>query len=250
MQSKIVCDAKSLYIIGYIELIKKNYEKSATYFLRSLEIDSNNATTNFALAFAYSKLGKIEEGLDRAKSSVERFDNKAAKADAYRLIAILYRIKNDFFSAIEYYRMSEDFFPNNYDNLVALLELYTQTKDLKSAAIIADALFSSYSDMHSLGDILGNYYRNGNKDELLKFFGRMETKFTKQDEIMGNLLFVQAFFYANEKEWDLAKLFYIEARKRFKKCFKQDHSIFTIIDQKIQSVDQEIEFEKAIGHRK
>ncbi len=231
-------DAKSLAIIGEAELQKENYQKAVGYFLRSLELKSNVANTNYNLAYAYLYLGQMDEGLKYAEISLKLYDDKVFKADAARLVAIFYRNKIDNVNAIKYYQLSEEIIPNNYYNLAALLELYIKAKELDAAANTADALFALEPIESELTQtVIRSYYNNGQTEELFKFFDRMEQKYKKQDQVMGNLLLYKAYVYKLTNDFKQAKVCFTAARKYFAKCLEKDNAVFELIDKELKTLE-------------
>ena len=232
-----VFDAKSLYMIGEAELQKKNYQQAVSYYLRSLELDSKIANTNYNLAYAYLYLGKFDEGLKYAEISLSLYGDQVFKADAARLMAIFYRNKNDDFNAIKYYKVSEEINPNNYYNLTALLELYIKTNELGAAADTADALFAlEPTEAQLTQDVVRSYYNNKQNDELFKFFDRMEKKYAKQDQVMGNLLFYKAYVYKFINDFKQAKACFTSARKYFAKSLEKDNDVFGLIERELEEL--------------
>lgn len=232
-----VFDAKSLYTIGEAELQKKNYQQAVSYYLRSLELDSKIANTNYNLAYAYLYLSKFDEGLKYAEVSLNLYGDKVYKADAARLMAVFYRNKNEDPNAIKYYKVSEEINPNNYYNLTALLELYIKANELGAAADTADALFAlEPTEAQLTQDVVRSYYNNNQNDELFKFFDRMEKKYAKQDQVMGNLLFYKAYVYKFIKDFKQAKACFTSARKYFAKSLEKDNDVFELIEKELEEL--------------
>lgn len=237
-----VFDAKTLNGLGYIELQKNNPEKSISYYLRLLKLDPNNSDANYYLACAYMQLGKNDESLKFAKTSLELYADKANKAETAKLMVTFYSNKIDSLTAIKYYKVLEDLSPCNYDNVSGLLDLFIKKKDLKSAETAADALFSIDLTPHSLSQIWDIYYQNGLTEELFKFFERTEIKYVSHDGVVGNVLLTKAYFYKLIKDWNQAKHYFQEARKRFEKFYEQDPSKLRFINSMIESAEFEIEY--------
>jgi tetratricopeptide (TPR) repeat protein len=232
-----VFDAKSLSIIGVVEIQKKNYQKAVDYLLRVLEQNSEDGDVNYNLAYAYLHLGHLDEGLKYAGISLNLYHDQEYKSDAARLMALLYRNQNDDQNAITYYKLSETISPNNYYNLSALLELYIKAKDLKMAASTADALLALDPTACDVAqDIVRSYYKNGQIEELFSFFTRMEQKYGTQDQVMGNLFFNKAYAFLLIKDFKQAKDCFTKARQYFGKCLHKDDQVFKLIDQELKEL--------------
>lgn len=85
-------------------------------------------------------------------------------------------------------------------------------------------------------DIVRSYYNNKQNDELFKFFDRMEKKYAKQDQVMGNLLFYNAYVYKFIKDFKQAKACFTSARKYFAKSLEKDIDVFALIDKELEEL--------------
>lgn len=228
-------DYKSLHALGVIHLRRKKYEEAVSFLLDSIKLNSNYAPSKYNLAYAYLYLNKRKNALKYAKEAMMEYRVAPLKAEAARMVAVIYKELKDDKNALIYFKKANAIQPNVYVTLKPMLALYLKKRDTKTAYKIATALFLLNPKNPALSnDILRAYAQYNEKKELIRFFDNMLKRFSGDDEVMGNLYFHKAKFFLQEGNTDGAKNSLKTAKEHFKKCFANDHKVLNTIDAELR----------------
>lgn len=90
--------------LGYYQLRNGNFEESTISFEKVLEIQPDSGTMSDCLAYAYTKLGKLEEAKHCLEEAIATENNELAYH--YRNVAVYYAAKGETEKAEEYFKLA------------------------------------------------------------------------------------------------------------------------------------------------
>lgn len=222
-------DYMSHYVLGYTNVIHKKYKESIPYFLSSIEMNSNYATSYYNLAYAYLFTDDRENALTYAKNALDLYNDKAYKSDAARMIGQIYSELDNENSALSYYGMADKIDPNNYYNLKPILYLCVKTNNQR-ANETRRRFFNLAPQNPTIYDDLEEVYSLNNKEsDLIAFYKSQFTIFKDNENVLGNLNFYLGRIYIGIDK-KVAKEYFTNAKAIFKKVFEKDHAVFKAID--------------------
>lgn len=225
-----VFDYWSTYGIGYAYLMKEEYQSAIPYLIKSTELNSEYPSSWYNLAYAYLYTDQREKGIESAKRALELYDDQQYKADAARMIAVMYRELKDSVNAIEYYALANNIQPDDYYTLNPLLEL-EMALNLKSYKERTKQFFLLAPGNPTIyQDLMRFYWDNNKPDELLDFLSAQLNNYATDYKIRGNLIFYTAVIQFNKKDFDDAKLNFQSAKESFEKVFEPSHQVFKVIE--------------------
>jgi tetratricopeptide (TPR) repeat protein len=226
------------FTLASFESRDKNYDKSTQYYLKSIYLNNKHADSYYNLAFAYINLEEPKNALFYAKRSLELYNDTFNRSDAANMLGHIYSELKDDSNAIFYYELANLIYPDNYENLRTLLNIYIKTQNSKSYETMKSfykldpALPSIYEDIGSI------YLLNKKQDVLIAFFKDQLVLNNKDEKICGNLnlyLGKTYLYFDNKKE---AKKYFINSKMNFIKVFEKDHEVFDLIEDAINTCDK------------
>jgi len=219
--------AKTHYAIAYVALVDGGLNDAIKSFKTCLKMDSLYTEAYYNMAYAYLYNNVKDSCLINAQIAFKLYDSPNSKADAARMIAVVYDEQNNQQAAKKYYKIACNLQPNNYYNVGPLLDIYVR-ENLAMADSLRLAFFNIdpteptiYND---LGDIY-NYYKKSN--ELTGFY---EYQLTQHNDnlILANLHFYLAQQYL-ETDLKVAAEAFNRANKLFALIFEPEHPVFKVI---------------------
>jgi tetratricopeptide (TPR) repeat protein len=225
-----VFDYWSAYGIGYAYLMSQDYKSSIPFFEKSIELKNDYPSSHYNHAFACLYTDQREKAIKSAKKAMDLYDYPDYKADAARMIAVVYKELDDTVNAIDFYRQAAMIKPGDYYTLKPLLELevaqHTNTygERTKEFFLLAPGNPTIYQD---LMDIYWNYNM---VDELLGFLSHQQANYIDDNKVKGNLYFYTAVIQYDKEDVENANLNFGKAREQFMKVFDPDHPVFEAID--------------------
>ncbi len=225
-----VYDFWSLFGIGYAWLLEDEYEKAIPFLLRSTELNGNYSLSYYNLAFAYSNIDEPEKCLESALKAYELQIIPEFKSESARLVAMTYEDLKDDKKALEYYMISDQIQPNDYNTLSLMLELEIRTNDYRYKNH-SEQLFCLDPDNPVIfQDLLKMYSENEKEKEFIEFMEDMKPKYRQVIPVMANIHFHQAIAQYETEEWVAAKINFERARSLFRNLYSPNHSVFKVID--------------------
>lgn len=194
-------------------------------------------TAYYNLAVAKLRLQKPKEALAHAQKAYSLYTSKKEKSESAIVAAFalidLERPKEAREYAEKAYREK---YLNYYYVYGKLIELYIELKDWKRLIQLTDEFYALGPTKPQLPqDVLAMFFTGSADNELPAFFERNLKKYEKDNEATGNLLFHRADMWFRMGKTEIGKKDLVEARSRFEKVFKPDHSVFKVIDQRLKS---------------
>jgi tetratricopeptide (TPR) repeat protein len=225
-----VLDYWSAYGIGYACLINLDYEASIPFFKKSVELNNKDPYSHYNLAYAYLYTDQTEKGIESAKKALDLYDDSEYKANAARMIAVMYLELEDTVNAIEYYKKADAIQPNNYSTVKALLEL-EMALNMEAYKERTRQFFLLAPEAPTVYQDLMRFYWTVNKpDELIQFLSAQTGNYSADYTVSGNLKFYTALVQHDKKDFKNAKLNFRLAKEAYEKVLPSDHQVFKVIE--------------------
>jgi tetratricopeptide (TPR) repeat protein len=230
-------DYLSYYVLGYINLAQEKYKASIPYFLKSIELHKDYASSHYNLAYAYLYTDDRQNALKYAKNSLDLYTDQTYKSDAARMLGQIYTELKDDKNALENYELADKIDTGNYYNIKPLLNLYVKTNN-KKAEETAKAFFNLapanptiYNDLEEI------YYSNKKENDLTAFYKSQLSSFKDNNKVLGNLNFYLGKIYIDTDK-KVAKEYFLKAKDIFSKIYDKDHQVFKAIDEGLKQCEK------------
>lgn len=225
-----VYDYWSTYGLGYAYLIQQDYKSAIPYLEKSTELKNDYPSSYYNLAYAYLYNDQREKGIESAKVAMNLYDYPQYKADAARMIAVMYQELEDFDNSIDYYKQADKIQPNDYYTLKPLLDLEISVNK-KNYLDRTNQFFSIAPGNPTIYQDLMKMYWNYEKiEELLAFLASQHDKYQTDNKVDGNIYFYTAVIQYDKEDFKNSKDNFEKSREIFKKVYESDHRVFEVID--------------------
>lgn len=227
-------DFLSYYILGYTNLAQEKDKESIPYFLKSIEMNYNHASSHYNLAYAYLFNNDRKNALKYAKNSLNLYDDTTYKSDAARMIGQIYSELKDNQNALKYYEMADKIDPKNYYNIKLMLYAHIEDnspKLLETTKYFYDLAPENPTIYNDLEEVYTEYKK---ENQLIEFYNSLLSKFEGNNKITGNLNFYLARTYLKLAKKATAKDYFNTSKKYFEKAFKKDHPVFNSIKEGLE----------------
>ncbi|WP_303917606.1 lipopolysaccharide assembly protein LapB [Draconibacterium sediminis] len=232
-----VFDYWSTYGIGYAYLMNQDFKASIPYFKKSVELKQEYPSSHYNLAYAYLYTDQREKAIESAQNAMKLYEFAEYKADAARMIAVIYQELEENEKAIDFYKQADKIQANDYYTLKPLLEMElalnktSYTERTKQFFLIDPGNPTIYKDLMSI------YWSNEKVDELMEFLTTQHDEFATDDKVNGNLYFYSAVIQFDKEEYSKSKQNFEKAREIFVKVFEKDHGVFEAIDSYVKEMN-------------
>jgi hypothetical protein len=230
-------DYLSYYVLGYITLAQEKYKESIPYFLKSIEMKRDDASSNYNLAYAYLYTDDRQNALKFAKNSFDLYTDKTYKSDAARMLAQIYSELKDDNNALTNYELANKIDAGNYYNLKPLLNLYVKTGNAKVKELAKTFLNLDSANPTIYNDLEDIYYSNKKENDLAAFYKEQLPSNKDNAKVLGSLNFYLAKFYL-ETDKKLGKEYFLKAKEIFSKIYEKDHPVFKAIEDGVKLTDK------------
>lgn len=232
-------DYMSHFSLGQLFTNENKFAEAIPEFLKSIELKSDYATSNYNLAISYMYNNETENALKYALKAYELYtDDLDYRSDAARLTSQLYLEKKDFDNAVKYIELADKAVPDNYYNLNLMLKLYAETKHADFNKKV-DVFFNLAPSNPTIYDDLERIFYEYNAGDKLVFFLN-EKKNNKQfdDKTLGTIYFHIAKFSLYNEAYKSVKENALKSKEYFIKVFEKDHQVFGLIDELISKSEK------------
>lgn len=232
-----IYDYWSAYGLGYAFLLQQDYESAIPYFEKSTKLKNDYPSSHYNLAYAYLYTDQRKKGIESAKKAMDIYDYPQYKADAARMIAVMYSELEDFENAIDFYRQSDKIQPNDYYTLKPLLDIelslnnenyQDRTKQFFSIAPENPTIYQ---------DLMKMYWKYEKIDELIGFLTSQHNNYLSDNKVNGNLYFYKAVIQYDKENFADSKTNFEKSREIFKKVYESDHKVFEVIDSYTKEIE-------------
>ena len=232
-------DYLSTFAIAYVLLNEQKYAESVPFFLESIAMNENYPAAYYNLAYAYLYMNERKLAIDKAQVALEIYDDPEMKADAARMIGVVYSELDDKHNALKYYELSNDIDPYNYYTLKNLLDLELMLNYREKASKTVEDFFRLGPSNPTIYNDLVDIYINAKAEGDLIIFFNYKLQNRKDDHLVtGNLHFYLANIYMYKKNNTEARKNLSAARKAFESVLEPDNYVFKIIDDTLKEIPQ------------
>ncbi len=222
-------DYLTYFIMGDITISQEKFKEGIPYFLKSIELNKDYASSYYNVAYAYLYTDDMDNALKYAKISLDLYTDLTYKSDAARMLGQIYSSLSDDKNTLAYYELADKIDPGNYDNLKLLLSFYLKT-DVAKVKEITKSFFNLAPTNPTIYNDLEEFFFGYQKENDLTAFYKEQLPVFKDNRIVfGNLNFYLGKIYiASDKK--LAQEYFIKAKDIFSKVYKKDHQVFKAIE--------------------
>lgn len=232
-----VYDYYSLFVIGAIAVENNDVKSAKRYFLDSIKMNQDYASSVYNLAYLYYLENDYKNSIPCAKKAFDLYSDNEYKSDAAKMLGNIYLKNSDYQSAVVYFSRGIELYPDDFYTHNGLLITYLTMNKIDDANAAADKMFARHPTWPNVTKFITDDYLGFHQEkELEKFFARNLSVY-KENEILGNLCFYQAAFYSKINNIDKSKDSFIKAKEHFSKVFKPDHPVFKTIDNALSEYD-------------
>ena len=225
-----VYDHWSAYGIGYGYLMNQDFASAIPYLKRSTELKQDYPTSHYNLAYAYLYTDQRDKGIESAKIAMELYDLPNLKADAARMIGVIYRELGDQENALDYYRQAHVLQSNDYYTLKPLLDLELSLNKESYPERTEEFFLIAPGNPTIYQDLMTIYWINDKPDELLRFLSSQHDTYQADPKVNGNLYFYEAVIQFDKQDFKVARASFEKSRKIFSEVYEPDHRVFEVID--------------------
>ena len=237
--SRQAADPRIFYRMGRVLIVLEEYSEAVRNLSEAVARGMQTGDGYYYLALAQSNSMEFSHCVENGQKALSLYTRSEDKVSAARLMAQAYMAMGDEKSAVKYFELVSQLRPRNYANLKALLRLNLSHKAMdKSLALAKTMLATQPKDRAILQDIYEAYDEYKYSKEFYGFLEKMRSLYAKQDEVMGDLYFVQARADVNMKRTNDAVESLKKARNYFSKALKPKDKIFKTIDDQIKELNR------------
>lgn len=233
-------DYWSLFELGYAYLLQDNFEEAVSYLSKSVDLNKNYALSHYNLACAYHHLGNVDMALKHASNAFRLETIDEYKAEAARLLAISFEEKEEYEKALDYYKKSNEIIPNDYNTLLAIMNIDLIIGDRDYNLIAEQLIRMAPSNAAIYQDILKAYSEHNHEVDFVEFMDNIKIHHRANNSAMANIYLHQAIVQYDLEEWVAAKINFEKSRNLFRNFYSSDHSVFRVIDSYTQAIRKQI----------
>ena len=225
------------YSLGYINLVQEKTAESIPWFLKSIALNKEHASSHYNLAYAYLFTDDRANALTHAKNALELYQGAEYKSDAAQMVAQIYTELGENSNALTYHEKAFEIDPGNYNNNRSLLGLYVK-QNHKKAGEMTRQFFDRAPDNPTIYNDLEAIYLDNKKDkDLIAFYNSQLPLYKQNEKVLGGLNFYLAQLYIRSDK-KVAKEHFIKSRSHFEKVFENDHEVFAVIAQGLEQCEK------------
>lgn len=232
-----IMDYWSLYGIGYAYIVEQEYNSAIPFFKESIAFKSDFASSHYNLAYCYLSLDEIEKGVESAQKAFELYQFPEYKADAARMIAVMYRQLNETQKAIEFFRHSNEIQPGEYYTLKPLLELELSFEMPEYLDRTMQFFLLDPSNPSIYNDLFNIYQTYDKADELYGFLSAQHSNYQTNHMVEGNLYFFKGLINYFKEDLNNAIINLQKSKELFLKVFESDHQVFEVIESILEEIN-------------
>lgn len=224
-------DFLTYYGMGFYQTLNEEYAQAIPYYKESIKRDTSFPTSQYNLAICYLYEDSAQEGISYAKKAIALYLNPALKADAARLVGVLYKDLQQPEDALPYIKISNELVPNNYYTIRQLLDIEVALNLQKDAYQTAGQFFElNPTNPTILSEMFGIYTTHSSDSLLFPLLNAKLEQHQDDYEIVGNIYFHLGQYFISVNDVLAARRFLAYARKNFRKVFPVNHEAFKLID--------------------
>ena len=232
-----VFDEKSLFCLGYYHLLNQAYEKSIPFFLKSLELNPQNADCHYNVAYAYIYAEKPDLAVPHVKKSFTLYKDNNLKSDAARMLGVIYFQRKDYVSALKYFRKADKILPDDFTTLMYILDAQLELNDKKSVATTIKIFNLEPGHPTICKSLTDSYIAAGKVQDLIIFFQNKINKSSFDDRSIGYIYYFLGGLYKENKDNAKTKESYLKAKEFLLKAGYNDDEVYQTIEEYLKELE-------------
>ncbi|GAB3589871.1 tetratricopeptide repeat protein [Hymenobacter daeguensis] len=223
-------DFMTYYAVGYAQLAQGRAQPSVAPFEKSIALNAQYPDSPYNLAYALQQLKRPAEAIPYAQASFRLYTDPEMKADAARMLGILYEEQQQPAEAKKALLQSLELQPQHYATLRNLLELAVNTHAPDAPSWAARLYQLNPADDQMFSDIMDIYQAQDQWAEAEAFFSSQLPQAPKTPAAQGLLHMYLATLNMQLKRPQVARPHFLIARQELSKVAKPDNPLFQLID--------------------
>ncbi|TGE26699.1 tetratricopeptide repeat protein [Hymenobacter metallicola] len=222
-------DFMSHYAVGYANLMQQKTAASIPPFEKSIALNPQYPTSHYNLAYALMHLNRQAEAVPHAQQAYDLYTDPELKADAVRMLGVLYQEQKQPAEALKAYRQSLALQPDNYQTLKLMLAMAVPARSPEATELATRLYRLDPADDQMFIDIMDIYQASKQWAEAEAFFRSQLPSTPKEPAPQGLLHFYLAILNMQLERPKEARPHFLEAQKQLAKVVKPDHEMFSVI---------------------
>lgn len=232
-----IYDDKTLYMIGYANLLNGDYMEAINFFKLSLELNEDAADCHYSLAHTFMVINEWQEALYHAHKSMTLFDNNCRQGDAARMVAFAFEELGNLPKALDFYRTSNRYCPNQYATIKPMLSVTSRIGNKDDLTMHAKDLLDLDPDNPRIfQDLLEIFYNIDAQLELVQFLNHQLIPYDDNTLVKAYLHFYQGVIHYDLRDKYNARACFEAARSLFNQVYREGHEIFPTIQSYLNSL--------------
>lgn len=232
-----IFDANSLFCMGYYLILNESYGNCIPYFEKALDLNPQHADSYYNLAFAYFYVDKPDLAIPHAQKSLQLYNDKELKADAARMLGIIYLEQNDYSTALKYFKQSDKLLPYNFNTLMYILDAQLVLNDNRSTATTNKIFNIDPGNPFFCQQLLDSYIAAGKVQDLIIFFQNKINKSSFDDRSIGYIYYFLGGLYKENKDNAKTKESYLKAKEFLLKAGYNDDEVYQTIEEYLKELE-------------
>ncbi len=230
-------DYLTYFTMGYLFIAKDNFKEGIPFFMKSLALKKDFASSYYNIAFSYLNLNEKDSVLKYARLSFDIDSDRVFKSDAARMLGQVYSDMFEGEKAIASYELADRTDSNNYYNIKPLLLLYVKRGSPKVYETTIRFFNLDPTNPTIYNDLAEIYNGNKRENDLIDFYKKQMADYQDNKNVLGNLnFFLGKTYFSFDKK--LAKEYFLKAKDLFTQVYDKDHPVFKIIEDGIKEADK------------
>lgn len=232
-----IFDANSLFCMGYYLILNESYGNCIPYFEKALDLNPQHGDSYYNLAFAYFYVDKPDLAIPHAQKSLQLYNDKELKADAARMLGIIYLEQNDYSTALKYFKQSDKLLPYNFNTLMYILDAQLVLNDNRSTATTNKIFNIDPGNPFFCQQLLDSYIAAGKVQDLIIFFQNKINKSSFDDRSIGYIYYFLGGLYKENKDNVKTKESYLKAKEFLLKAGYNDDEVYQMIEEYLKELE-------------
>lgn len=188
---------KSLAKLGDLASLENKTEEAKTFYLRSIELNAENAHSHYSVAILFINDNDIDNFYTHIDNAIKYYRDSNNKNKSYITASqVSLNINKDTNLAIEYLNKGKKDFPRVYSYPQDLIRLYLDIIQYTKAGTEADYLFSIAPRSQTTIRQIYYIYKTYSLDvEFINFYERNLEKYKEDEYVLGNLNYTLGLIY-------------------------------------------------------
>jgi tetratricopeptide (TPR) repeat protein len=234
-----IYDYRSLFDLGYIELVRQEPNEAIKYFKKSIELNDGYSASQYNLGYAYFSTGKENDALPYLKKSYTLYlqeKNNEYAADTARLLTMIYAKKGDHTQAKNYYEEARQLNIDYLGQKYLLNNILQNKNDPSLSEYIATDLWQLDPDNPTIyDDLLSAYFNADSSNDLIKILDKLAEKNQNEPKYLASIYFYRGKLELNLAHQEPAKEYFTKAKEKFI-SFDANHPALKAIDEALNEL--------------